>query len=104
MSTQTLEKKQLKLKRPPKYSIVFHNNNFTPFQLVVTLLMKVFNYTEQLGIDKATEIHTNGKSVVFINSKEICELKLTTLNAILHKLHDKHLKVTLHLFEGETDA
>ena len=37
----------LNIKGPEKYQVIFVNDNFTPMEFVVKVLMSVFNHTQQ---------------------------------------------------------
>lgn len=69
-----------KLKRPPLYSVVLLNDDYTPMEFVVHLLETFF----ALSRDKATQImlqvHTRGKGVCGIYTREIAETKVAQVN------------------------
>lgn len=60
---------------PKKYAVVFLNDNLTPMDFVVTVLMEIFKHTESKAKETMLEIHNKGKSVVAIYSYEIAEQK-----------------------------
>ena len=79
MSTEIiLEKKKLsseKIMAPKKYAVIFLNDNHTPMEFVVAVLMKVFKHSEAKSKELMMQIHTEGKSTVAIYSYEIAEQK-----------------------------
>jgi ATP-dependent Clp protease adapter protein ClpS len=88
----TVTKKKVKIKKAPKYSVVFFNNDVTTFDTVMYLLCKVFNYTTKDAHDKTIEIHENDRCSVYVNSKEVCEMKNKQVEEERAQLMDKHLK------------
>lgn len=73
-----LEKKKVvseKLILPKKYAVIFLNDDLTPMEFVVAVLMKIFKHSESKAKELMMEIHTKGKSVVAIYSYEIAEQK-----------------------------
>jgi ATP-dependent Clp protease adaptor protein ClpS len=69
-----------KLKRPPLYKVVILNDDYTPMDFVVHVLEIFF----ALPRDKATQImlqvHTQGKGVCGVYTKEIAETKVHQVN------------------------
>ena len=83
-----------KLEPPSKYKIILHNDDYTPMEFVVIVLMDVFNY----GIHRAHEImlqvHEKGKGIAGAYSKEIALMKVKKCNQIAR--HEGHpLLVTM---------
>ena len=69
-----------KLKKPPLYRVVIFNDDYTPMEFVVYVLQTFFG----IDRDKATQImlaiHTHGKGVCGIFTKEVAETKSTQVN------------------------
>jgi len=101
MSTAIETKRRIKLRKPPKYCNVFLNNDVTSFDFVIHILCKVFNYDIQTADQKAKEIHKNGKSVVFISSKEACEAKKQSIDLEKTKFKEIYLKHEVIIYEEE---
>jgi ATP-dependent Clp protease adaptor protein ClpS len=81
MSTDTvIEKNEVtdrELKEPPKYKVLVMNDDVTPMEFVIVMLMKVFNHNEDYAYDLTMKIHNNGSAVAGIYSHEIAEQKAT---------------------------
>jgi ATP-dependent Clp protease adapter protein ClpS len=103
MSTATQSKKKIKLKKPPKYCNVFLNNDTTPFDYVIHIFCKIFNYDVDTAVTKATEIHKKGKSVVFVSSKEACEAKKELTELEKTKIGESNLEHNVVLYEEESE-
>ena len=69
-----------KLKKPPLYRVVIFNDDYTPMEFVVYVLQTYFG----INRDKATQImlaiHTHGKGVCGIFTKEVAETKSAQVN------------------------
>ncbi len=68
------------LKPPPMYQVVLLNDDYTPMEFVVEILEMFFN----MGREKATQVmlavHTQGKGVCGIYTKDIAETKAAQVN------------------------
>tara|TARA_R110002167_G_scaffold84193_6_gene228874 strand:- start:34 stop:420 length:387 start_codon:yes stop_codon:yes gene_type:complete len=69
-----------KLARPPMYKVVLFNDDYTPMDFVIDILCTFFN----LNIEKATQImlkvHTEGKAVCGVFTKDVAETKAEQVN------------------------
>lgn len=74
-STQVIDKEEIKLKKPRKYHILFHNDDYTPFEFVETLLMKVFHRTSEQSRAIAKEVHKNGTGIAGTYTRDVAETK-----------------------------
>ena len=74
----TLVKDREKIDRPKKYKVVFYNDDFTPMNLVTSILIEVFNK----GLPEAhaimLRVHKQGKGIAGVYSKQIAETKVET--------------------------
>ena len=74
----TTEKPQLK--QPPLYKVVLINDDYTPMDFVVDVLRSFFS----MNVEKATQVmlkvHTEGKGVCGVFSKDVAESKATQVN------------------------
>ena len=69
-----------KLKRPPLYKVILVNDDYTPMDFVVDVLRSFFG----MNVEKATQImlkvHTEGKGVCGVYSKDVAETKAAQVN------------------------
>ena len=74
-----------KLKKPPLYRVIIFNDDYTPMEFVVYILQTFFG----IDRDKATQImlaiHTQGKGVCGIFTKEVAETKAAQVNNFARK-------------------
>ena len=72
--------KEPKTKKPSLYRVVIFNDDYTPMEFVVYVLQNFF----EIDRDKATQImlavHTQGKGVCGIFTKEVAETKSSQVN------------------------
>ena len=78
MSTdvQLDEKITQKIEKPSKYKVVFLNDDATPMEWVVSLLISVFKHSQASAEEITMTIHTEGSGVVGVYSHEVAEVKM----------------------------
>jgi len=68
------------LERPPLYSVVLFNDDYTPMEFVIEVLQQYFS----LDLDRATEVmltvHYRGKGVAGVYPRDIAETKAQQVN------------------------
>lgn len=77
-----LVKDRQDLSRPKKYKVIFYNDDYTPMNLVTSILIKVFNKGNQEAHSIMMNVHKRGKGIAGTYSKEIAETKVTTAKQI----------------------
>ena len=63
------------LKEPPRYRVIYMNDDKTTVEFVIETLIDIFNYDDDRAIEKTKEIHDQGSSVVAVYSYELAEQK-----------------------------
>jgi ATP-dependent Clp protease adaptor protein ClpS len=69
------EKIKKKIQEPSLYKVIFLNDDHTPMDFVVDLLMVVFKHSQETAQSLTMKIHEQGSSVVGVYSFEIAEQK-----------------------------
>ena len=65
-----------KVKPPKKYKVVYHNDDYTPMELVVISLVAIFHRSNQDAFQIMMHVHEKGKGIAQGGlSKEIAETK-----------------------------
>jgi ATP-dependent Clp protease adaptor protein ClpS len=63
------------LKEPGKYKVIVCNDDVTPVEFVIVMLMSVFKHSEQTAVDLTMKVHQQGSAVAGVYSHEIAEQK-----------------------------
>ena len=87
-------KQKTELKKPKKWAIIFHNDDVTPMDFVVTLLTHIFNYDLDTAVELMKKIHVEGKGVVGVYPHEIAEQKKIEALAMI-RANGQVLEVTM---------
>lgn len=69
------EKNSIELKRPKKYKVVMYNDDFTPMDFVVEILMNIFHKNHDDAVNIMMNIHHGTKAVIGIYSYDIAVTK-----------------------------
>ena len=92
--TATGTRTATRIQYPSKYNVVFHNDNFTPMEFVISLLVEVFDRTLEQAKNITIQIHETGQGVAGTYYHEVAEQKQQ--ETVVLSRHNGHpLKVTL---------
>jgi len=64
-----------KIKEPTLYRVLMHNDDYTPMEFVVTVLELFFHMERAKAISVMFEVHTIGKAICGVYSKDVAETK-----------------------------
>ena len=70
------EQAKVKPKKPPLYKVLLLNDDYTPMEFVVLLLMKFFSMTQEQAEQIMLHVHTKGVGVCGVFPREIAETKV----------------------------
>ena len=101
MSVETETKKKIVIQPSPKYCNIFYNNDLTPFNYVIHVLVEIFGYDPVSAEKKTQEIHKEDKAVVFISTKESCDTKKEMTSALLNAIGETNLEHDVKLYDDE---
>lgn len=68
------------LKKPPLYSVLLINDDYTPMEFVVELLEMFFGMNRELATRVMLAVHTKGKGVCGIYTRDVAETKAQQVN------------------------
>ncbi len=68
------------LKKPPMYRVVILNDEYTPMEFVIDVLMLFFNMTQEKATQVMLAVHTQGKGVCGVFSRDVAETKAAQVN------------------------
>jgi len=70
------EKTVIKVKEPKRYKVVMYNDDFTPMDFVVDILMEVFHKEEPEAVSLMYCVHENGFAAIGVYSLDIANTKV----------------------------
>lgn len=74
------EEAKPELKRPSMYRVVLMNDDYTPMDFVVEVLMAFFNMNEEKATQVMLAVHTQGKGVCGVYTRDVAETKAAMVN------------------------
>ena len=81
MSTETvIEKKRQttkQIKEPGKYKVIVCNDDVTPMDFVIFLLISIFKFSQDKAVKLTMDVHNQGSAVAGVYRYEIAEQKAT---------------------------
>ncbi len=69
-----------RLKRPPMYRVVLLNDDYTPMDFVVEILMLFFQMDQEKATQVMLSVHTQGKGVCGVYTRDVAETKAAMVN------------------------
>jgi ATP-dependent Clp protease adaptor protein ClpS len=69
-----------KLKKPAQYQVVLMNDDYTPMEFVVLVLESFFTLDREQATRVMLHVHTRGKGVCGVFTREIAESKVHQVN------------------------
>ena len=82
------------VERPPLYAVLLLNDDYTPMDFVVDVLVRFFG----MNLDKATQVmlhvHTRGRGVCGVYTREVAESKVAQVNEFA-RIHQHPLLCTM---------
>jgi ATP-dependent Clp protease adaptor protein ClpS len=76
--------------RPPLFQVVLLNDDFTPMEFVVEVLQVFFAFNREKATQVMLHVHTRGKGVCGVYTREVAESKVTQVNEF-SRLHQHPL-------------
>ena len=75
-----VELEEPKLKKPSLYRVILLNDDYTPMEFVIYVLQTFFSYDKEKATQIMLAVHTKGKGVCGIYTKEVAETKSNRIN------------------------
>ena len=75
-----LQEAKPELKRPPLYKVILLNDDYTPMEFVVEVLESFFKMNREQATQVMLTVHTQGKGVCGIFTRDIAETKAAQVN------------------------
>jgi len=83
-----------KLKRPPLYKVLLHNDDYTTKEFVVQVLQCVFHKEPTEAVQIMLHVHKQGMGVAGVYSYEVAETKVALVESLARQ-HEYPLKCTI---------
>jgi ATP-dependent Clp protease adaptor protein ClpS len=75
-----VEQAKPEVARPPLFRVLLLNDDFTPMDFVVEVLRSFFNLDQEQAVQVMLHVHTRGRGVCGIFTREVAETKVTQVN------------------------
>ena len=83
-----------KVKEPPLFKVLLHNDDYTTMDFVVFVLQSIFNMPEEQAVQVMLNVHVKGIGVAGVYTYEIAEMKVAKTTAVARE-HEFPLLVTM---------
>ena len=60
---------------PGKFKVVFYNDDSTPMEFVIAVLIKIFRHDENSAVSVTMKVHNDGSAVAGVYTYEVAEQK-----------------------------
>jgi len=78
--SKTIQRTQIKY--PSRYNVIILNDDYTPMDFVIKLLIEVFNKDINQAKDVTMQIHEKGKAIAGSYNYEVAEQKVSEVTLI----------------------
>ncbi len=75
-----LQERKPELKKPPLFKVILLNDDYTPMEFVVEVLETFFRMNREQATHVMLTVHTQGKGVCGIYTRDIAETKAAQVN------------------------
>jgi ATP-dependent Clp protease adaptor protein ClpS len=90
----TIVETRKKVTEPPMYKVLLHNDDYTPREFVVEILMSVFNKSMNTAVQLMWHVHEKGVGLIEIYTYQVAESKIKQTSALARE-HGFPLKTTM---------
>lgn len=73
---ETSEKTKSRIREPKRYQVIMHNDDYTPMEFVVEILMDIFHKGQEEATVLMMTVHKGGRAAVGCYSYDIALSKL----------------------------
>src|ERR687883_1334229 len=94
LDDQVVAESKTRLKKPPLYKVLLHNDDFTTMEFVVYVLQSVFAQPEEEAFRIMLKVHLEGVGVAGVYTYEVAETKAAKVTE-LARAHEYPLLCTV---------
>jgi len=80
-----VEESRPEVKEPKQYNVILINDDFTPMEFVVEVLLVYFNKDHESATRIMLNVHQKGKGICGVYTREIAETKVMLVNEYARK-------------------
>ena len=80
-----LERQTQKVEPPKRYQVVMLNDDYTPMEFVVEVIVEFFGKTREAATQIMLAIHEQGRGICGLYSRDIAETKAKKVNSLAHR-------------------
>lgn len=73
--TDVLTESETRIKKPPLYKVLLHNDNYTTMEFVVYVLRNVFRKSDSEAFTIMLKVHQAGVGIAGVYTHEIAQMK-----------------------------
>lgn len=85
-SLDLLVKEKTKIEEPKEYKVILHNDDFTPMDFVIKLVIRVFQKNFEEAKKIVLKVHLEGVGICGVFSYQVAETKMY----FIHQLAKEH--------------
>lgn len=74
--TNVITRNEIKIAPPKMWRVILHNDDYTPFEFVQSILIQIYNKNKSEAYDITSQVHEKGKANVGVYTKEIATTKV----------------------------
>ena len=75
-------KTRVRTQRPARFKVILLNDDYTSMEFVIMVLMSVFNKTNLEAVEIMLAIHTGGRGIAGIYTREVAETKVSRVDVM----------------------
>ena len=75
-----IEEGRPRLKEPPQYAVLLHNDDYTTMEFVIEVLQRFFRKNHDQAMEITMKVHHEGRGVAGVFEAQIAETKAAQVN------------------------
>lgn len=82
VQNETKQYSKTKIKEPKRYKVIMHDDDYTPMDFVVEVLIEVFRKEKEDAVNIMFQVHKGGRAAVGIYPYDIARTKIRTVMSL----------------------